>query len=260
MTNVLLVCHANTCRSVMAHVLLEKMLVERRRDGTVRVRSGGVANHARDGMIPSLDARIVLREDDIHLAEDAFASTDLRRHREIVAEAHLIVTMTAQQKAMIGAYEEAQGRPILTLHELAGEGGDVDDPFGQGEDRYRATKDEIKRCLELGVDRMLTLLQDRKEISAMSDEQVLYDPTAEPRILASGLAPRLESLEGKRAGILDNSKANAGTLMLAVVARLKEKYGVRDVVKREKGIAGAPSPDILAALTTCDFVLVGSAD
>ena len=45
-----------------------------------------------------------------------------------------------------------------------------------------------------------------------------------------------------------------------VTARLKEKYGVRDVVKREKGIAGAPSPDILAALTTCDFVLVGSAD
>jgi len=84
----------------------------------------------------------------------------------------------------------------------------------------------------------------------MSDEQILYDPTAEPRILASGLAPRLASLEGKRAGIL----------MLAVVARLKEKYGVRDVVKREKRIAGAPSPDILAALTTCDFVLVGSAD
>jgi protein-tyrosine phosphatase len=165
LTNVLLVCHANTCRSVMAHVLLEKMLVERRRDGTVRVRSGGVANHARDGMIPSLDARIVLREDDIHLAEDAFASTDLRRHREIVAAADLIVTMTAQQKAMIGAYEEAQGRPILTLHELAGEAGDVDDPFGQGEDRYRATRDEIKRCLELGVDRMLTLLRDRKEIS-----------------------------------------------------------------------------------------------
>jgi hypothetical protein len=41
------------------------------------------------------------------------------------------------------------------------------------------------------------------------DEQVLYDPTAEPRILTSGLAPRLASLEGKRAGILDNSKANA---------------------------------------------------
>jgi len=92
------------------------------------------------------------------------------------------------------------------------------------------------------------------------DEMVLYDPTAEPRIRAAGLAPRLQSLEGKRAGILDNSKANAGTLMLAVVERLKERYGVREVIKREKGIAGAPNPDILAALTTCDFVLVGSAD
>jgi protein-tyrosine-phosphatase len=117
LTNVLLVCHANTCRSVMAHVLLEKMLDARGVNGNVRVRSGGIANHARDGMIPSLDARIVLREDDIHLAEDAFASTDLRRHRDIVAAADLIVTMTAQQKETIGAYAEAQGRPVLTLHE-----------------------------------------------------------------------------------------------------------------------------------------------
>ena len=95
----------------------------------------------------------------------------------------------------------------------------------------------------------------------MSEQgDLLYDPTAEPRILAAGLAPRLASLEGKRAGILDNSKANAGTLMLAVVERLKERYGVRDVIKREKGIAGPPSPSILDDLTTCDFVLVGSAD
>jgi len=163
--NVLLVCHANTCRSVMAHVLLERMLDERGANGSVRVRSGGVANHARDGMIPSLDARIVLREYDIHLAEDAFASTDLRRHRELVAESHLIVTMTHHQKQMIAAYDEARGRTIMTLHELAGETGDVDDPFGQGEDRYRETRNEIRRCLELGLDRMLTLLHDGKESS-----------------------------------------------------------------------------------------------
>jgi protein-tyrosine phosphatase len=162
LSTVLLVCHANTCRSVMAHVLLEKMLAARGTNGAVTVRSGGIANHARDGMIPSLDARIVLREDDIHLTETAFASTDLRRHRDIVAAAQLIVTMTQQQKEAIAAYDEARGRPIMTLHELAGEPGDVDDPFGQGEDRYRATRDEIKRCLELGVGRMLALLDDRK--------------------------------------------------------------------------------------------------
>ena len=94
----------------------------------------------------------------------------------------------------------------------------------------------------------------------MSDEQVLYDPTAEPRILATGLAPRLASLEGKRAGILDNSKANAGALMLAVAQRLVERCGVAGVIKREKPVAGPPSASILADLTTCDFVLVGSAD
>ena len=89
---------------------------------------------------------------------------------------------------------------------------------------------------------------------------VLYDPTAEPRAAAASLAPRLASLAGTRAGILDNGKANAGTLMLAVVERLKERYGVTDVVKREKPVAGPPRPEVVEALAACDFVLVGSAD
>ena len=158
MRTVLLVCHANTCRSVMAHVLLEKMLAERLARGRVLVRSGGIANNARDGMIPSLDARIVLREDGIHLTEDAMTSTDLRRHRDLIAEAHLILTMTAQQKELLGTYEEARGRPVFTLKEFAGEEGDIGDPFDQGEERYRACRDEIKRCLAKGVDRLLVAL------------------------------------------------------------------------------------------------------
>jgi len=158
--NVLLVCHANTCRSVMAHVLLEQLLEARQAGARVIVRSGGIANHARDGMIPSLDARIVLREDGIHLTEDAMTSTDLRRHRELIAEAHLILTMTVQQKEMLGAYEEARGRDIFTLKEFVGESGDIHDPFEQGEDKYRYCRDEIKRCLTKGVDRLLARLED----------------------------------------------------------------------------------------------------
>jgi hypothetical protein len=91
-------------------------------------------------------------------------------------------------------------------------------------------------------------------------EVILYDPTAEPRILAAGLARRLDTLRGKKVAILDNSKANAGFLMLSVARRLQDQYGVGEIVKREKGIAGAPSPTILDALTKCDFALVGSAD
>ena len=88
----------------------------------------------------------------------------------------------------------------------------------------------------------------------------VYDPTAEPRTLGVDLAPRLASLGGRRAGILDNGKPNAGLLMSAVVEKLQATHGVGEVVKREKPVAGPPSPRVLDDLSRCDFVLVGSAD
>jgi protein-tyrosine-phosphatase len=136
-------------------VLLERLLAERG-VGDVRVRSAGVARFARDGMLASLDARIVLREVGIHLAEDAFASTDLRRHPELLTEAGVVVTMTVDQKEVV-AQLGAGPSPILTLRELAGEAGDIGDPVGQGEDVYRACRDEIARCLDKGIDRLLAL-------------------------------------------------------------------------------------------------------
>ena len=139
----------------MAHVLLERMLAERDAHRRIRIRSGGIANYARDGMLPSLDARLVLREDGIELADGALTSTDLRRHRHLLAEADLILTMTLEQKGAIERYAEAGGRPVFTLREFAGEAGDIHDPVMQGEDVFRACRDEIKRCLLLALDRLL---------------------------------------------------------------------------------------------------------
>ena len=109
-------------------------------------------------MIASLDARLALREEGIHLAEDDFASTDLKRHRDLLAEADVILTMTARQKQMLDAFDEARGRPVFTLREFVGEDGDIDDPATQGEDVFRACRDEIKRCLEKSVPRLLVIL------------------------------------------------------------------------------------------------------
>ena len=156
---VLIVCHANTARSVMAQLLLERMLAARGIAG-VHVRSGGVANFARDGMIASLDARIALRDEGIHLAEDAVTSTAIALHPELVAAAHVIVTMTGEQKAIMEAIAEAAGKPVLTLRELAGESGDIADPVMQGEDVFRACRDEIKRCLDKSIDRLVKMLPD----------------------------------------------------------------------------------------------------
>jgi len=70
----------------MAQVLLERMLAERGPGQRIRVRSGGIASYARDGMLASLDARLVLRETGIVLDERQVTSTDLRRHRHLIAE------------------------------------------------------------------------------------------------------------------------------------------------------------------------------
>lgn len=157
MRTVLFVCHANTCRSVMAHVLLDKMLAERGvRD--IRVASAGVSPHARDGMIPSLDARLVLREDGIHLGEGDLASTALRDHPELLGAADLVLTMTVAQKRELATRANGGAPSVFTLREFAGDAGDVGDPVGQGEDVYRACKDEIKGCLERSLDRLLAAL------------------------------------------------------------------------------------------------------
>ncbi len=139
------------------------MLAERGATHGIRVCSGGIANYARDGMLPSLDARLVLREDGVELAEDGLVSTDLKRHRHLMAEADLILTMTAAQKEAVGAYSEARGRPVFTLKEFAGEHGDIGDPAAQGEDVFRACRDEIKRCLERAFDRLLFTLAGRSD-------------------------------------------------------------------------------------------------
>jgi hypothetical protein len=94
----------------------------------------------------------------------------------------------------------------------------------------------------------------------MTRRITLFDPTAEPKSLGVTLAPRLADLTGKRAGILDNGKANAGVLMVAIAERLQALHGVGEIVKREKPVAGPPSPQVVADLAECDFVLAGSAD
>jgi protein-tyrosine-phosphatase len=138
----------------MAHALLERMLAERGLGGRVRVRSAGVSPYARDGMLASLDARLVLKEIGIRLEEDTIVSTDLKTHRDLLGEAAVVVTMTVEQKRLVAALV-VDAPPLLTLRELAGESGDIGDPVGQGEDTYRACRDEIARCLDKGLRALL---------------------------------------------------------------------------------------------------------
>lgn len=128
------------------------MLAERGRDD-VLVMSGGIAPYARDTSLVSMDARLVLRDDAIEIDPDTMAC-DLKRHRDRLVAADLIVTMTAEQKQMLTAFPEADGKEVLTLSEAAGEPGDVEDPAGRDENFYSACRDQIRRCLEKAIDRL----------------------------------------------------------------------------------------------------------
>ena len=151
---VLIVCHANTSRSIIAEAVLLRLLAEQGLAERFEVRSGGIAPYARDGSLVSLDARFVLREVGIELPPDAGA-TDLKRQRHLLAEADLILVMTEEQRRMLAAFPEAAGKPVLTLRELAGESGDIADPAMQDEDVFRRCRDEITRCLVQGLERLL---------------------------------------------------------------------------------------------------------
>ena len=100
-----------------------------------------------------MDARLVLRDDAIEISPEATAC-DLKRHRNRLLEADLIVTMTAEQKRMLADFPEANGKDVMKLHEAAGECADVEDPAGRDEDFYRACRDQIRHCLEKAIDRL----------------------------------------------------------------------------------------------------------
>ena len=155
MKRVLLVCHANVSRSVIAEHILQRLLAARGLDRAVEVRSGGIAPYARDGSLMSLDAHFVLRDAGIDIPRETGA-TDLKVQRHLVSAADVILVMTEEQRRMLAQnFPEAAGKTVLTLRELAGEAGDIEDPATRDEHFFRHTRDEIARCLEQGLDRLV---------------------------------------------------------------------------------------------------------
>ena len=150
---ILIVCHANTSRSIIAEALLGKMIRERELDH-LTVKSGGIAAYARDSALVSLDARFALRDEGIELPPDSTA-TDLKANRHLISEADLILAMTSEQIRMLSdGFPEASGKDVFTLKEFAGQQGDIEDPAGQTESVFSACCSEIKSCLEQAIHRL----------------------------------------------------------------------------------------------------------
>jgi protein-tyrosine-phosphatase len=153
--SILLICAANTARSVMAEHLMLRELRSRGADGTITVRSAGIAPYARDGALVSLDTRMALRDIGIHLGEEA-TSTDLKRHPELLREADLVIAMTERQaQDLRERFEVNEALEVHTLRSFVGEAGDIDDPFEQGEMVFAQCREEIARLIPRIIDRLL---------------------------------------------------------------------------------------------------------
>jgi hypothetical protein len=91
---------------------------------------------------------------------------------------------------------------------------------------------------------------------------LLVDPVAETETASLALAPRLETLRGKRVALIDNTKHNANAFLEATRALLERKYGVSGFEYFRKFSASVPTPaDVVERLTqSCDALVHGVAD
>jgi len=117
----------------------------------IHVNSCGVASNARDNMLVSLDAKLVLKEDGIEPKESK--SLDLKKHKEILKNYDLILTLTEKHKQQVLDLNGEFNGEIFTLKEFAGKKGDIKDPSMKGIKGFRKARDEIKECIFDGLNR-----------------------------------------------------------------------------------------------------------
>jgi hypothetical protein len=90
----------------------------------------------------------------------------------------------------------------------------------------------------------------------------VLSPVGEVRREGLSVPPLPRDLAGLTVGFIDNTKHNFDRLADEIGALLRERYGVKEVVRRRKANASVPAPpETLAELAkACDLVFAGSGD
>ncbi len=90
----------------------------------------------------------------------------------------------------------------------------------------------------------------------------LLDPTNHAATQTIQYAPRPASLQGKRVGLIENTKHNSDRFLAKIGEVLKKDYGVVETRMWRKKSAGVPAHDaIIAELRqNCDVMVAGIGD
>ncbi len=147
--HLLFVCTGNTCRSIMAQKLFEKMWREYGKPGfQIQTASAGVAANPGDPI--SSQAEQLLQEEGIDNVEHRSCQVG----REEVNRADLVMVMTEQHRHQLLQRFPAAGDKVWVMSEFAGWEGDIPDPFGMGLESYRRVADEIKLVLYRAIQQL----------------------------------------------------------------------------------------------------------
>lgn len=145
---IMFVCTGNTCRSSMAAGLAEAILKERGISDITIMSAGTMAwpgDPAANQAIEALAAK------DIDITHHR--ATIL--NRELIDQADLILTMTANHKGQAQRISPDSNHKIFTLTEYTGTEGDITDPFGQPVEIYQKCAQQLEQLITRAFDKLL---------------------------------------------------------------------------------------------------------
>lgn len=90
----------------------------------------------------------------------------------------------------------------------------------------------------------------------------VLEPLAETKTKRREVSPRLDGLENKSIGFLDNTKPNADILLAAVADLMTKKYRLANAIQvRKEHVIKTAGPQLLESLAErCDAVITASGD